>query len=594
MDPQHAELLQKIGAAPSRYIETARHQSHQGIEALVDMAMVWAGVPGIMELGVVDMFLSHLSEGKAPISARQWQLDAEFAHLSLVGLCGMHPFIDDPRYGVQSRAVVRAWPGIFKWCNYMYCVRGAQSDAKRTVIVQAIAKLWYTLSRFNLFVKAMLATSGCVELATKLWVDEDLSAGSELSTVFSPIQTPTLEILVKCAVLLKQGGIHNRIISAAGHDSEFVVRLLLDRVKKATGEFDPNLGALGLSYRIDLITTLYSPPFRTFFAADVIPVVVSAFVALSQTIAQNPTPNAVLMMASCFNFFGVYLEGDDYPVLVHAVKAGFLGAYLDCSPAFHLMPSDAQELADKIVAEVLPQYLVYRSFIEAVETAMQQLNTPHYEALISQPRVAKGWKVFMGVLARREPPLEHQRKLDADGVPAQCEYTECRKAETIVRACASCRQVYYCSKECQTLGWKSHKPACRALQAQYPGRPVADRPFLHGLAMYDGDVHFAILHDLAERNFAAVPHADLMPCIDFTTVPETYNIKVITSGAPTHPGVTFPPERMAAGARSFQGAVAKARAAGATVIQTVIRTGSSVEILTTELPRKFFWEDKST
>ncbi|KAJ7140415.1 hypothetical protein C8R46DRAFT_1320349 [Mycena filopes] len=534
MDPQHAELLQKIGAAPSRYIETARHQSHQGIEALVDMAMVWAGVPGIMELGVVDMFLSHLSEGKAPISARQWQLDAEFAHLSLVGLCGMHPFIDDPRYGVQSRAVVRAWPGIFKWCNYMYCVRGAQSDAKRTVIVQAIAKLWYTLSRFNLFVKAMLATSGCVELATKLWVDEDLSAGSELSTVFSPIQTPTLEILVKCAVLLKQGGIHNRIISAAGHDSEFVVRLLLDRVKKATGEFDPNLGALGLSYRIDLITTLYSPPFRTFFAADVIPVVVSAFVALSQSIAQNPSPNAVSMMASCFNFFGVYLEGDDYPVLTQTVKAGFLGAYLDCSPTFRLMPSDVQELADKIVADVLPAYLVYRSFIEAVKIAMQQLNTLHYET-----------------------------------------FAKCTTARRNVR---------------HSGGSPTSPRAARCKLS----RPVADRTFLHSLAMYDGDVHFATFHDLAERNFAAVPHADLMPCIDFTTVPETYSVKVITSGAPTHSGVTFPPEGIAAAARSFQGAVAKARAAGATVIQTVIRTGSSVEILTTELPRKFFWEDKST
>jgi hypothetical protein len=79
----HGELVRRIGAAPARvfsssthfsfaplsrlqYIESARHQSPQGLAALLDLSMAWADVPGMMELGIIDMFLGHLREEKAP------------------------------------------------------------------------------------------------------------------------------------------------------------------------------------------------------------------------------------------------------------------------------------------------------------------------------------------------------------------------------------------------------------------------------------------------------------------------------------------------------------------------------------------------
>lgn len=33
-----------------------------------------------------------------------------------------------------------------------------------------------------------------------------------------------------------------------------------------------------------------------------------------------------------------------------------------------------------------------------------------------------------------------------------------------MRRCSSCRQVYYCSKDCQGADWRAHRPACRVLQ----------------------------------------------------------------------------------------------------------------------------------
>lgn len=32
--------------------------------------------------------------------------------------------------------------------------------------------------------------------------------------------------------------------------------------------------------------------------------------------------------------------------------------------------------------------------------------------------------------------------------------------------CSSCKSVFYCSKDCQKKGWKSHKPNCRPFTIQ--------------------------------------------------------------------------------------------------------------------------------
>ncbi|KAJ6575584.1 hypothetical protein DFH09DRAFT_981151 [Mycena vulgaris] len=603
----HSELLRKVSATPSKYIQTARHQSGPGLSALLDLSMIWAGVPQIMELGIIDMLLSHLRAEKAPASSRRkWQRDADFANLSLFALGAMEPFIDDPRYQTQSRAVVSAWPGIFKWCSYIYDARVASASAEdRRMFLDTLVKLFYVLSRFNQFVMAMIGTPGCLELVTKFWALEDIPAGVE-SIVQGPIPTATLALLLKCSALLGKNDIYKRVTKAAGGDSDFVVQLVLARVKKLTKAMDPDRGALALSWHIDLICELCLPsphPLRrAFFDANVIPTVTSAFVALSCTIVDHPTPNCVLMMVSCFAFFSRYLEGDDYPSLVHATKAGFLAAFLDCSPTFRLMPAESVEVALNIIRQVLPRYLVYRSFIEAVNAALKQFQTPHYEALIAQPHVQAAWGPFVGRLTKWMSPLEHTLKLKSEGSPVQCDYVHCQllDVKNSFSKCGACKVVYYCSPECQRLAWRSsHRTACKQLKAEQDGhrnkgRPKADREFLHGLSQWEADVNFAIFHDLAERHFPNTPHADLMPCVDFNKVPPEYSIKVIEPGASGHPTIVFSAaDTMELEAR-FQGMAAKYRGTGQTIVQSVIASGATVEILTTLMSRKNFWTDKNT
>ncbi|KAJ7096871.1 hypothetical protein C8R44DRAFT_889470 [Mycena epipterygia] len=576
--------------------------------------MVWADAPKTMELGIIDMFLSHLRAEKAPASTRvprKWQIDADFAHLSLLGLGGMQAFADDPRYQAQSRAVAAAWPGVFKWCSYIYDARVASESAQdRRIFLDSLVKVLYMLSCFNVFLKAMLGTAGCLELVTKLWMLEDIPAGVE-SIILGPIPTATLGMMMKTGAALGKTDMYKRLIKAAGGDSDFVVQLLLGRVKKATKAMNSDLGALGLSWHIDLISDLCEPtPYplrRGFFDSDVITMVTSAFVVLSRRIVQDPTPNNIMMLASCINFFSTYLEGDDYLSLVHAVKAGFLPAYLDCSPVFSSMPDDTIEAALDIFRQVLPRYLVYRSFIEAVRSATLRfapvrLNTPHYEALIAQPIIQSVWRSFIALFVKRASLLEEAYQLKNEGAPVRCDYIKCQRVDvkSNFKKCSACQVVHYCSPECQRLAWKSsHRTACKQIKAEYSGhrdkgRPKTDIEFLHGLANSEADINFAVFHDLAEKQFPDVPHADLMPCIDFSKVPQSYSVKVIQPGASGHPGVFFSAADAAVGEARFQEMVTKVRGSGTTIVQSIIASGATIEILTTPMERKNFWEDKNT
>ncbi|KAJ7466019.1 hypothetical protein FB451DRAFT_1093503 [Mycena latifolia] len=600
----HAELLRKVRATPMRYIQSARQQSPPGLSALLDMSSVWPHVPQMMELGIVDMLLAHLRADKAPMLTRRWQLDADFAHLALFALAGMEPFFDLPQYDSQARAVLDAWPGIFKWCAYIYEVRVASASAqKRRIFLDTLVKVLYVLSRFNKFANPMIGTPECLELLTKLWMLEEIPAGVE-SIILGPIPTTTLALVLKCAALLGHDDIYDRVVRAAGGDSDFVVQLVLGRVKKATKVLNPNLGALGLSWHVDLITELFAPAAhplrRAFFDADVIPTVTAAFVALSRVIVRTRTPDCVTLLVACISFFARYLEGDDYLALVHAVKAGLLPALLDCSSALPHLPPGNVEIAVDIVGRVLPRYLVYRSFIEASHAALEQVRrSPQHAAILAQPQVQALWTPFLALLAERLPFLEHLRQVKREGTPVRCDYIKCRIVDVKqnFKQCGACQAVYYCSPECQRLAWKSaHKAACAHIRAERDrhrdkGRPKTDMEFTHHLATEDAYARAADLHALADRLFPGTPRPELMLRSDYTQVPPVYSVVRRAADVVGHPTVTWDAEGRAEMAARFEPMLNKLRQDGeAVVVQSFISSGATAEVLLTPMDRTGFWD----
>ncbi|KAJ6545143.1 hypothetical protein B0H19DRAFT_1266617 [Mycena capillaripes] len=94
------------------------------------------------------------------IVPRQWQLDADFAYLSIIALGAMGHLIDAPRYESQSDAA-RV---------------GSDSAQERSMFLDPIVKLFYVFLGFSKFNRAMVGTAGCIELTTKLDVLADVKS----------------------------------------------------------------------------------------------------------------------------------------------------------------------------------------------------------------------------------------------------------------------------------------------------------------------------------------------------------------------------------------------------------------------------------
>ncbi|KAJ7466007.1 hypothetical protein FB451DRAFT_1402414 [Mycena latifolia] len=554
----HAELLRQLSQRQYIESESARQQSPLGLSALLDLLSVWPHVPQMMELGIVDMLLS---------------LDADFANLALFALAGMELFFDLP-HACGARRMARHF------------------QVKRCIFLDTLVKVLYVLSRFNQFANAMIGTPECLELLTKLWMFEEIPAGVE-SIILGPIPTTTLVLVLKCAALLGHDDIYNRVVRAAGGDSDFVVQLVLGRVKKTTKVLNPNLGALGLSWHIDLITELFAPwaaahPLRrAFFDADVIPIVTAAFVALSRVIVRTRTPDCVTLLVACIDFFA-------------------WGSSRHCStaaPALPLLPLGSVEIAVDIVGRVLPCYLVYRSFIEASHAVLEQVRrSPQHAAILAQPQVQAVWAPFLALLAERLPFLEHLRQVKREGMPVRCDYIKCQIVDVKqnFKQCGACHAVYYCSPECQRLAWKSaHQAACvhiRAERARHrdKGRPKTDTEFTHHLATEDACVHAADLHALVDRLFPGTPRTELMLRSDYTQVPPVYSMVRRAADVAGQASIVWDAgqaEGQAEMAAKFAPMLDRLRQDGeAVVVQSFISSGATAEVLMMPMGRTGFWD----
>jgi hypothetical protein len=391
-----------------------------------------------MELGIIDVFLSHLRADKAPQGTRTWDLDGDFAFLAIMSLGKMERVIDQAEYEPQILATLRAWPGIFRWCAYVFEVRVESGPVEdRRTFMDGLVVLLYVFSRFNRFATIMVDTADCVELVTKLWLLEEIPARTQ-SIVLGAAPTATLDMLLQVAAVLGKGDAYCvRVFVAAGEDADRVAKLLLRRVKKATQTLNAAVGqtALDLSWHIDLITELCSPhphPLRrAFFDQGVVAVLTSSFVALSRIIVQHPTPDSIALFIACVVFYSQFLEGGDYPSVTQAIKTGFLVAFLDCSPAFRHLPTQSVDMARDIIRTVLPRYLVYRSIIEAVGAAIAKLPA-RYEALAAQPRVRDVWLPFTKLLAKRQKVLQGSFEAKRSGMDAVCDNMKVRLFQKVL------------------------------------------------------------------------------------------------------------------------------------------------------------------
>ncbi|KAJ7626994.1 hypothetical protein FB45DRAFT_57158 [Roridomyces roridus] len=218
-------IVRRVSATPASYIGRARHQTRAGLGALSELSAVWTEVPDTMELGVIDLFLSHLRGEMVPsleVPPLQGQLAPEFAHQSLLGLTEMDRRIDDPQYNQQSDAILAAWPGIFKWAHYLLKRYLASREKERNGLPKfhSVFRFLNLSAQSQKLIVPMVDTPGCVELVTECWMVEDVprSGAAESDGLISLATTMTTHAL---AILLKQSAARG-VAHANALDTEHV------------------------------------------------------------------------------------------------------------------------------------------------------------------------------------------------------------------------------------------------------------------------------------------------------------------------------------------------------------------------------------
>lgn len=129
--------------------------------------------------------------------------------------------------------------------------------------------------------------------------------------------------------------------------------------------------------------------------------------------------------------------------------------------------------------------------------------------------------------------------IPANSSCARCHRTQTQLAEPMKR-CTGCRSVLYCSRECQKLAWKTHKPSCRTTQ---PGEtpPVHNNRTTMSMSYADfqkigGGESSASASD--ERDGSSNRDAETVYYLE-TSTPHTYDISV---SGPYYPLDTIIPQ----------------------------------------------------
>lgn len=331
----------------------------------------------------LDLFLPHLKIASVPKN-----LGATFTPLvnlafhALLGLSKIGVFMEsDPK--LIDRVMV-AWPGIYGWSMYIFKTRIEgldRSDERRKASVDVLPACWYSICSNNDLVRSViLASPSTVEIAAKLWLEEEDPNAS--ARVKVPPGTSVL-----CA-LLKRADFDTlqRVLKVAGGKSNVVAKIMVTRLRSALKR--PEVNPLHLLMYLDLLNALSRSPTHPFrnalLSANSVWLTTSALVKIASMVQENQDPVLLDAAVSSFGYLFNCLESaDGFTWVSQAIGAGLLQAFCDISPYLSQLHPEDLDMTLEIFKNILPRYLVYRSVIEAVDTAMVKTDkSPHRERIM--------------------------------------------------------------------------------------------------------------------------------------------------------------------------------------------------------------------
>ncbi|KAH8079436.1 hypothetical protein BXZ70DRAFT_996345 [Cristinia sonorae] len=530
-DVQFNRVLQQMRKTPKRILEAAKKGGRMELTVLSN---AWVETPGLIDPSdALDVWLHHLNVSLVPtdIKADKFCDRANSAFCATLGLSKLGSFLTS-RPGLVQR-LVDAWPGIFKWTVFLVASRVEDlelDNRRRKATLDVISLCWYTLAHQDLLREIMVQTPATIEIATRLWIEEDKG----LIPSSSPIHVGSCALgeLLKMA---KKPEL-DRMLKAKGGKADEIAKLSMTRLKTALKSPQPN--AASLMIYMDFINSLsrvYSHPLRrALLSANVIWVFTGALVKLSVLVNTANNQDYIDAMVSGFGYLRNCLESSDgFTWVSQSVGAGLLPAFCDCSPLFKRLDPEDLNLVTDIIDSILPRYLVYRSVIDAVDHSMAKLSKSQRDR-VGKSIVAKKWDAFYDLAYERKLVLLHNDV--TKGRNLTCDNIKCQKVKSKeeVRRCSACLTTFYCSKECQTTAWKEgdHKTMCKLKERErMEGKSEAisrkDAAFFHVLFMRDARKLRYDCRKIMERDYPSASIHDFVIYMDYTVVPMKHSVKLL-------------------------------------------------------------------
>ncbi|TFY73711.1 hypothetical protein EWM64_g10301, partial [Hericium alpestre] len=407
------------------------------------------------------MLVSHLNASKCPDSilfrsSSAYPIDRALAAVTALSYFG--PLLQKGNAELR-KPIEDGWHGIWCWMTFFYSQSSNPllgSPAKRRHLLEMVAHTLYCLSLDDALQALMSAAPGMAALLTKVWLHED------------PYED---------AMPVGSTALYNVLFVAT--DS------MIDEIIQTARGTVASIAELGLSR---LRTVLDKPQL-------------------------DPKHSSLYAAGSCFAFISNLVElGDGVPHVRQAIKDGLLQAFVNISPAFDRLETNAHGDALQLIEHTIPRYLVYRSVIIAMDTALQKTEAPEDLAKVNGSPIAASWNQIQKLVLER---LRIKYVSDVNRGTVFCDICRKQALKKAFKRCTGCGVVVYCSKECQTTGWKKgHKEECKLTKENHRIRQddaicKQDRDFQHYLATYDVTRNVQHLHDIAARDFPGIPTAHL-------------------------------------------------------------------------------------
>ncbi|KAJ7463360.1 hypothetical protein FB451DRAFT_1370793 [Mycena latifolia] len=373
-------------------------------------------------------------------------------------------------------------------------------------------------------------TRGVRAIAARAWmVVQDTPDGQGLTTL--------------CHFLRHESGLHNpealdEIADGAG-GMENLASMTLNLLTRAMGQDQTPLTSKMFYYASIAVKFMYevhmyggsNGPFgKALLSQGLARILTSALGRIDDVQTAYPTGPASLQLGlSVLHRWLPVIPGFTY--VAQAVEAGLLRIIVSCTITNSELCHDHLDF----FVDFLPAYTVYHSVLVHMKKALLHANELAVMPAFTSSKYYPKWQVFTTLARSRLRFLEYFESPSYHALKA-CDNMECDEVrlKDDFQRCASCQDLYYCSKQCQISDWKAgHRHVCKKFQALrqfvWERLTTRDRSFMRAL-LHDDYLELrkdVLIHQTCF--LIAHPHVKFYTTFDYTAGAVTVNIK----GVPT-------------------------------------------------------------